>query len=327
MPYKPSDYFKTPYLRNSDELWKYMHIDKFMSMLSNGSLYFPNIYRFDDKYEGTLTKRSRKEVKKKSLLDNNTLIKFTEVLKKREEIKKEYPNEKERENRISSYSFEVLLKVFSNHLIFCNCWFIKTEESHSMWAEYGDKIPTSIAIQTTVGDLKKSLKISDFCIHIGKVRYVNYEKDHIKGYEKFASEDLTDPAIVLKLLYAPVMHKRKIYNDEREVRAIIAFENTYEKYLNADNIKKDSITEIPFFSKQLLDLDTYHDSPDDHESDLTQRVRVGEHVFINIKTLIQKVVIPPNANTYFEKPLKELLDKHGIDPDIVERSKIPDKNR
>ena len=188
-----------------------MHIDKFMSMLSNGSLYFPNIYQFDDKYEGTLTKQSRKEVSKTSLLDNNTPINLSEVFKKKDEIKKEFPNVKERTERFSLYSFEALLNVFSNHLMFCNCWFIKSEESHAMWAEYGDKIPTSIAIQTTVRDLKKSFAISDYRIHIGRVRYINYDEDHIKEYEEFASQELTDPAKVLELFYAPVMHKRKIF--------------------------------------------------------------------------------------------------------------------
>ena len=291
-------------------------------MLSKGSLYFPNIYLFDDKYEGTLTEQSRKEVKKKSLLDHNSPINPSEVIKKREEIKKEYPNDKERLERMSLYSFEALLNAFSNHLMFCNCWFIKSEESHAMWAEYGDKIPTSIAIQTTVGDLKESFDISGFHIHIGKVRYINYERDHITGYEQFASEDLTDPDIVLKLFYAPVMHKRKIYDDEHEVRAIISFKNIYEKYL-----EKDYAANIPFFSKELFDLDTYYNPLEDHESNVTKRIRRGEEVDINIKTLIQKVVIPPNANTFFEDPLKELLGDRGIDPNKVEKSKIGDKNR
>ena len=116
--------------------------------------------------------------------------------------------------------------------------------------------------------------------------------------------------------------KEKYLNDEHEVRAIISFEDIYKKYL-----KTDYTTNIPFFSKKLFDFDTYYNPPDDHESDLTKDIGDGLPVNINIKTLIQKVVIPPNANKYFEKPLKELLEKHGIDPEKVEGSKIPDKNR
>ena len=34
-----------------------MHIDKFLAMLSGESLYFPNIYLFDDRFEGTLSNK------------------------------------------------------------------------------------------------------------------------------------------------------------------------------------------------------------------------------------------------------------------------------
>ena len=46
MPYQESSYFKTP--DKSDPLWRYMHID-FLAMLNGKSLYFPNIYSFNDK--------------------------------------------------------------------------------------------------------------------------------------------------------------------------------------------------------------------------------------------------------------------------------------
>ena len=52
-----------------------MHIDKFLAMLSGESLYFPNIYLFDDRFEGTLSNKSLDEIRKISVLDEkNTLI-------------------------------------------------------------------------------------------------------------------------------------------------------------------------------------------------------------------------------------------------------------
>ena len=76
-------------------------------------------------------------------------------------------------------------------------------------------------------DLIDSLYIDDneFHIHIGKINYIDYRREHIAGYEDFASQDLTDPNVVLKLFYTPVMHKRNIFKDEEEVRAIISFES------------------------------------------------------------------------------------------------------
>ena len=35
-----------------------MHIDKFLAMLSGESLYFPNVYSYNDQFEGTLSNKS-----------------------------------------------------------------------------------------------------------------------------------------------------------------------------------------------------------------------------------------------------------------------------
>ena len=101
------------------------------------------------------------------------------------------------------------------------------KESHSMWAEYRDKNPTSIAIQTTVGDLIESLESDEYNIHIGK----DYLTEDTEGYEDFPSIDLNNQDNVLKLFYAPFLHKRDVYQDEHEVRAIISFEDVCEEFL------------------------------------------------------------------------------------------------
>ena len=149
-------------------------IDKFMAMLSEGSLYFPNIYLFNDRYEGELSNETLKEVSKTDLLDaENTPVKQDDgfirqkdvIERQKDVIEKLTELELRREQEIKKildppHSFQTLLKDFSNHLMFCNSWFLKKIESHSMWAEYGDKRnPTSVAIQTTIGDLIKSLNL------------------------------------------------------------------------------------------------------------------------------------------------------------------------
>ena len=45
VPYQKSPYFETP--QKCKKIWRYMPIDKFMAMLSEESLYFPNIYLFN----------------------------------------------------------------------------------------------------------------------------------------------------------------------------------------------------------------------------------------------------------------------------------------
>ena len=111
--------------------------------------------------------------------------------------------------------FEQLLRDFLSHLMYCNSWFQREKESHSMWAEYGDKSPTSIAIQTTVGDLIESLESDEYNIHVGKVEYKDYLTEDIESYGDFPSIDLNNPDNVLKLFYAPFLHKRDVYQDEK----------------------------------------------------------------------------------------------------------------
>ena len=74
MPYQESLYFKTP--QKCKKIWRYMPIDKFMAMLSEESLYFPNVYLFNDRYEGILSNESLREVYKTDLLNaENTPVK------------------------------------------------------------------------------------------------------------------------------------------------------------------------------------------------------------------------------------------------------------
>ena len=315
MPYEPSPYFETPC--RTKRLWRYMTIDKFMSMLNEGVLYFPNVYLFNDKYEGSLSKNSLEEVYKTNLLHENTPIKQDEAFLNQKEHSGS-PLWKSDEDIILKrlHSFQTLLNDFSNHLMFCNCWFLKETESHSMWAEYGDKSPTSIAIVTTVDDLIKSFGYTQYHIHVGKVKYKDYRTEHIEGYEDFSSMDLKNPDNVLKLFYAPIMHKREIYDDEHEVRAIISFESICEHHL--DRIYT---SEIPFYSDRLVDRDILLFDLD-RETNLMGDIPKVLPIRANIRKLIKVVVVSPYANDYFHKTLRDQMKNNALDPDIVYASDI-----
>ena len=200
--------------------------------------------------------------------------------------------------------------------MFCSSWFLNENESHSMWAEYGDKrSPTSVAIQTTIGDLINSIESPDYQIHIGKVKYKDYNKKHIEGYENFLSKDLKNPNDVLELFYAPILHKRDIYKDEHEVRAIISFESVCENYL--DRIYT---SDIPFYSDRLFEEDFQFFSTG--QTNIMQDIPKGISIKINLQTLLKAIVISPNANEYFYKPFTNLIENHNIDPAIVYHSAI-----
>lgn len=325
MPYKDSPYFKTPC--HTKTLWRYMHIDKFLAMLSGESLYFPNIYSYNDRFEGTLSNKSLDEIRKISLLDEkNTLIYDDEAFyRKRDELRKLPLEQKgdvakklslDQEKRESERIFTQLLKNFISHLIYCNSWFEREKESHSMWAEYGDKSPTSIAIQTTVGALIESLGSAEYNIHIGKVEYEDYLTENIEGYEDFPSIDLNNPDNVLKLFYAPFLHKRDVYQDEHEVRAIISFEDVCEEFLERVYTSK-----IPFYSDPMFGTDT--SLLRDYKNPINN-AHNGIPVKVNLHTLLKKIVISPTVNDYFNIPFVDLIKRYDINPNIISRSQIVD---
>ena len=148
-----------------------------MAMIGKKEFYFPKIKSFKDKNEGELSGKTIMDVIKRNLLYEDAPIKkdkaFYDKKKRYESLAS--MNYKEVADVLNSFRF--LLQDFSNHLMFCNCWFLKDDESDSMWAEYGKKSPTAIAIQTTIGDLIKTIAPIECRIHIGKIKYINYEKD------------------------------------------------------------------------------------------------------------------------------------------------------
>ena len=291
-----------------------MSIDKFLAMLTKREyLYFPNIYTFSDKFEGKLSTKSKEEVYKTDLLnENNTPIEIDDIFfEEKYELNRFYEKDDKVERLKKQHSFETLLNEFSNHLMFCSCWFIREDESHSMWAEYGDKIPTSIAIQTTIERLKDSFNPSCFDIHIGEIKYKNYKTDEIEGYKGFSSENLTDPEYILKLFYAPIMHKRTIYKDEHEVRAIISFESICKHYLGRVYTSK-----IPFYSDKMFREDSSYPGKQYNTNDMSEIPKGGMPVKTNLKTLIESVFISPNAKKYFRKALQKLIDNYGLSAKI-----------
>ncbi len=122
-------YIETP--KDDVKIWKYMSIEKFLSLLINSRLYFSRLDQFKDSWEGTWT----------NSLINSPAFQNEEVLNK----------------------VKTLIATF-NETFFVNCWFMSEYESNLMWGRYG-----SIAISSTIGRLKKCLEPLSSSFYIGKV--------------------------------------------------------------------------------------------------------------------------------------------------------------
>src|SRR3989344_369754 len=163
------------------KIWRYLDIAKFAYMISKKNLYFPKASKLEDAFEGSYTKKSvdtRSEFFKSVARGNPNL---------------------NIERQISEFA-----KQIREH-VYISSWHMNSHESAAMWNLYsqGGK---GIAIQSTFKGLKNSFKNLKEDIFIGKVKYIDYDKDLIDT----------------KNLLNPFIRKRKSFEYEYELRVILA---------------------------------------------------------------------------------------------------------
>ena len=153
-----------------------------------------------------------------------------------------------------------------------NCWHESTHESEAMWKLY-TSVNGGIAIKTNFDAFRKSFKINEQ-IHIGQVEYVDYDKEQI-------SED--------DLLF-PYLHKRKSFEHEQEVRAIIQKPPFHISELK-DNVQNMSRGEI----SQWLDI-----------------CANGIHYDIDFNLLIREVVVAHFAPEWLLDLVKQVAERYEL---------------
>lgn len=148
-----------------------------------------------------------------------------------------------------------------------NCWHINEIESAGMWSLYS-KTSESICIQSTYTKLRSSL---DDEIKIGVVQYTDYNKEWITE---------TD-------LLAPFLYKRKSFEHERELRAIINLSNPL------------STSKLKFVGIPPVD---------------------GKWINLDLKNLIEKVYVSPNTTNWFYELVQNVVDVYKLNVSVVRSS-------
>ena len=169
--YKEHPNLKKPKNLNA-KLWRYMDFTKFVSLLDKQALFFSRADKLGDPFEGSHPKANiplRAEIYK----DEIPLQDISEIYK--------------------------LLREFTA----VNCWHLNTYESAAMWKLYLNS-NEGIAIQSTFKRLKDSFRDKKHDIFIGRVQYIDYEKDRISD----------DPL-------SSFVYKRESFKHEQELRAVI----------------------------------------------------------------------------------------------------------
>lgn len=156
-------------------------------MLDRGALFFARASELDDPYEGTMPEFNEK-------------IRSTVY----QEIRHKFKSEEQYKKFLNTpSSLKGFYKDFKKSILI-NSWHLNDYESASMWKIYShDKY--GIAIQSTFSKLCNSLKNNSFDqVYIGKVRYLDYEKEWLEEGNVFY----------------PYITKRKSFVAESELRAI-----------------------------------------------------------------------------------------------------------
>jgi len=236
--YKEHPVFESPQNENA-KIWRYMDFTKFVSLLDKSALFFTRADKLGDPFEGSYSKANinlRPTVYEGKIPQDalRTMSTFSKLLLK----------------------FTVI-----------NCWHLNEYESAALWGLYL-KSNEGIAIQSTFNRLRDSLKDENHNIYIGKVKYIDYEKDWLPEGNS---------------LY-PFVHKRKSFEHERELRAVIQ--------------------KLPSKGDAL---DLSKPSFDD-----------GLYVSVDLDLLVDRIYLVPTCPKWLLELVKSLLIKYELDKDVLQ---------
>ena len=182
MPYK----IITNNLEDDTELWKYMDLPKFLSLLSTGELWLARSNTLKDKREGSFSKEMKEE-----------LNKIYESLKPEKEIGSN-------DSIKSASDYEQYVK---NNAYF-TCWHKNIYDNMVMWEIYG-KSENSVAIKTNSSKLKNAFNLEDVMkfsleVALDEVEYID-----------------SNSLLSIQSSRQPFFVKRPHFSFEKEVRLYI----------------------------------------------------------------------------------------------------------
>lgn len=227
------------------KIWRYMDFTKLISMIDTETLFFTRADGFEDIFEGSWPKV-------------NVTARSSAPEDMDEESKEKYLAAM---NNLPSINKQWL------RYAAINCWHENEVESAAMWKLYL-KSEEGIAVQTTYENLKNSIKDAEE-VYIGKVTYIDYETQGI------------DAGNIL----GPFVHKRKSFEHEREIRALLM------KWPPTIDNKLD-------YSKETI--------------------TGGVAVQVDINRLIEKIYVAPSSPSWFVNLVQKAVKKYGFSIKIVQ---------
>ena len=245
--YKEHPIFKSPDNEN-EKIWRYTDFTKFVSLMDRQSLFFARADKLGDPFEGSRTK-----------LNIDQQQKNYKSLRLQSGLSEEWAS------KISQTTSGTWKKF--RECMFVNCWNRSDYESAALWKLHL-KTGEGIAIQSTFKRLIESLsKDLEHEIYIGKVNYIDYETELMREDNAFY----------------PLMHKRRSFEMERELRAVIM------KYA-------------------VKVLQQEKSSP------------LGLYISVDLDILVEKLFVSPTAPEWFSDLVTSVVNKYGLKMEVIQSS-------
>lgn len=168
-------------------LWRYMDLSKYVSLLSRRQLFFCSAAKFEDPFEGELTRRTKDDLREWYMSDIPKSNRTKEHL------------DQAQKNLDNYVGFMKRLKQFTT----LSCWHQNNDENFAMWKIYSNW-NSGLAVVTNFERARAAFKNAKEAVYGGLVNYIAEEKDIVNPGNTFNH----------------FMAKRRQFAFEREVRFI-----------------------------------------------------------------------------------------------------------
>lgn len=159
-------------LINNDEndgkkkIWRYLDFPRFLALLENKAIHFSHVSSFEDKYDGMFNCFNADDFY--DITDEMKIIRI---------------DSSSLDRRTSEESANIRECIKSYYQLWIDgtgvsCWRIAEGESHAMWRAYL-KSDESVAIESTVDNLKRALSPGNYKLKIRRVKYIDYSQEKI----------------------------------------------------------------------------------------------------------------------------------------------------
>jgi hypothetical protein len=230
-------------LKDTDTLWRYLSLDKFIDLVESNTLFFTPLawYSKTDPFEGyvpqiaieTMASISRKYRDQHLVVIDR--LERTIPTNAPPEIQGQLRQLRENTEAHLPTMREVVKNIMNCTMV--NCWNKSEYESEGMWGLYSRG---GVAIKTSVGALRRALSHGDKTpvIHIGSVKYLDFNDPNLKPAD-CVSEDG----------HIMCVTKRIAYEHEKEVRMFI----TRQHAANHAELLKPESMKVPVDLQAILE--------------------------------------------------------------------------